>query len=225
MQPRILVGCPTSDYHEYALEEYAKAIKSLTYPNYDILLVDNSKDDLYLKKLKEAGLPAIKCPYYNGAKRRIIASRNLLRQKVIEEKYDYFLSLEQDIIPPKDIIESLLKHNQYIVSAVYFMPQGNTLIPLLAVSEGKEKYGYLPFDYVDKNNHLINVNYAGLGTILISRNVLEKIKFRIDEKPGFDDWFFCKDAERQGFKIYADLSIKCKHLLNKRPWNWSELKL
>ena len=85
---------------------------------------------------------------------------------------------------------------------------------------------HILFEYADKNNHVINVNYTGLGAILISRKVLEKVKFRTDEKPGFDDWFFCKDAEKEGFKIFADLSLlKCKHLLMNRPWSWKDIKL
>ena len=93
MQSKVLVGCPTSNYNEYALEEYAEAVKNLTYKNYDFLLVDNSKDDSYLKKLKSFGLPAIKGPWFEGAKQRIIKSRNLLREKALEGNYDYLLSL------------------------------------------------------------------------------------------------------------------------------------
>lgn len=223
--PKILVGCPTSFHKEYCLKEYAAAVKSLTFKDYDVLLVDNSKDEVYIRRLQKEGLRAVKGPWHEGAKQRIIESRNLLREKFLEKNYDYLLSLEQDIIPPKDVIERLLESGKEIISAVYFMPQRNALIPMLAINEGGEKYGYLPFNYVDKNNYIININYAGLGAVLISRKVLEKIRFRADEKPGFDDWFFCKDAERAGFKIYADLSVKCKHLLNKRPWNWSQIKL
>ena len=225
MNQRILVGCPTSFHKEYALKQYAESIKSLTYKNHETLLVDNSEGNDYLEKIKSLEIPAIKGPYFESAKKRIIDSRNILRQIVIEKNYDYFLSLEQDIVPPKNIVEKLLSHKKDIISALYFMPSNISLIPMLAIKNNSEKYGYLPFEYADKNNNLINVNYAGLGAILISKKVLEKIKFRVDEKPGFDDWFFCKDAEKEGFKIYADLSIKCKHLIKNRPWDWSQIKL
>ena|SRR3989344_5378187 len=225
MQQKILVGCPTSFHKEYCLKEYAEAINKLTYKNHDVLLVDNSPEGDYSVKINGLGMPTVKGPYFESARDRIIHSRNILRQKVIDDNYDYLLSLEQDVIPPKDIIERLLQHKKEVITAVYFMPRGNTLIPLLAINEGKEKYGYIPFEYVDKSKHLIHVNYAGLGVILISKKVLEKIKFRFDEKPGFDDWFFCKDAEREGFKIYADLGIKCKHLIKNRPWDWSQIRL
>ena len=118
--PKVLVGCPTSNYKEYCLKEYAEAVKSLTYPNYNILLIDNSKDDIYLKKINGIGLPAKKGPWFEGALKRIITSRNILREEILEKGYDYLLSLEQDVISPKDIIERLLRHKKQVISAIYF---------------------------------------------------------------------------------------------------------
>ena len=44
---RILVGAPVSDMYRYCQEEFLTAIKSFSYDNYDILLIDNSeKDDI-----------------------------------------------------------------------------------------------------------------------------------------------------------------------------------
>ena len=40
--------------------------------------------------------------------------------KINLEDYDYFLSLEQDVIPPKDIIEQMLKSEKKIITGVYF---------------------------------------------------------------------------------------------------------
>ena len=65
--PKVLVGCPTSFHKEYALKEYADAVKSLDYNNYDILLVDNSQDNDYYKKIKQIGLNVIKGGYFEGA--------------------------------------------------------------------------------------------------------------------------------------------------------------
>ena len=117
---KILVGCPTSFHKEYCFNKYLKGIKSLTYQNHDILLVENSKDDKYINKIKKF-LPVIKGPYFESALDRIITSRNILKEKVLEGNYDYFLSLEQDVIPPKDIIERLLKHNKKVITGIYFV--------------------------------------------------------------------------------------------------------
>ena len=75
--PKVLVGCPTSFHKEYALKQYADAVKSLNYDNFDVLLVDNSQDDVYLNKIKEHRLNVIKGPYFESAIKRIIESRNI----------------------------------------------------------------------------------------------------------------------------------------------------
>ena len=49
--PRILIGCPTSYHKEYCLERYITGLKNIQYPNFDILLVDNSDNDEYYKKI------------------------------------------------------------------------------------------------------------------------------------------------------------------------------
>ena len=99
---KVLVGCPVSDYHEYCTEQYIQAIKNLTYNNYDILLVDNSKDDRFYNSIKD-NVPVIRDKYQPNVYDRIISSRNLLRKKTLEGGYDYLFSLEQDVIPPKNV--------------------------------------------------------------------------------------------------------------------------
>jgi len=129
-------------------------------------------------------------------------------------------SLEQDVIPPKDILKKLVQQNKKIISAVYFNCNQGKYVPLLAVNRGLDKLSYIPEDLVIKSNKTVKVDYCGLSAVLIHKSVLEAVTFRRDKNPGFDDWWFCKDAKNQGFEIYADLSIKCKHLIKQRPWSW-----
>ena len=121
MAIKVLVGCPTSEHKEYCLGEYIKGIRALTYPYVDILLVENSKDNVYFEKLSKL-FPTIKGPWNDGARQRIVDSRNILRKKVLNGDYDYFFSLEQDIVPPKDAIERLLSHGKKIISGIYYKP-------------------------------------------------------------------------------------------------------
>lgn len=223
--PKVLVGCPTSHHKEYCLEEYAKAVKNLTYKNYDIILVDNSEYDKYLGRIKKEGLQAIKGPYYEGARDRIVASRNILREKTIGS-YDYFLSLEQDVIPPKDIIERLLGHKKEIITGIYFannvMPDGSTaLIPLVYKLIDKKTLSMNPLSESEVfKDQLMQVVSCGLGCVLIQKKVLEKISFRYDKSsPAFDDRWFCIDAYKLKIPIYVDTSIRCKHMIkDHQPW-------
>ena len=229
MIPKVLVGCPTSFHKEYCLDKYAAGIKSLTYKNFDVFLVDNSKDDAYFDKIKKAGLPVMKGPWFEGAMDRIITSRNVLRQKVLDEGYDYFFSLEQDVIPPKDAIQRMLSHNKKIVTGVYFahntMPDGSApLIPLAYKLIDKKTLSMAPINEQEfASNKLIEVVSAGLGCVIISRDVFEGIKFRYENKV-FDDRFFFIDCYRKSFKVFCDTSIKCKHYILNRPYPWSVIK-
>ena len=231
MQPRILVGCPTSFHKEYCLKKYADAVKGLTYKNHDVLLIDNSPEDDYFKKIKEAGLPVIKGPYFESARDRIIASRNILRKKVIDESYDYLFSLEQDVLPQKDILEKLISHNRRVITAVYFannMIPGETLsklIPLVYILEDEKTLSMRPLneDELWKDQGLKQVVSAGLGCVLIHRDVLKEVKFRYALNTFDDRWFF-KDLYDKNIKIFADTSIKCKHLIYNRPYPWSKIK-
>ncbi len=226
-QPKILIGCPTFDRYIYCLKEYLTAIKTLNYENYDILLVDNSMDNNYYDKLKSLGLNVIKDVYKETARDRIVSSRNILRQYALDNNYDYLLSLEQDVIPPLDIIDRLLSHNKKVVSAVYFTYRSFDnrleLVPLAYKQLTKDKMRHLTDEELS-NNKLQKVFSSGLGCLLIHKSVLEKIKFRYEQSvAAFDDILFCLDLRNNNIDLYIDTSVKCKHLVLKRPWNWSQL--
>ncbi len=241
MNPKILVGCPTYDGKAYCLKEYAGAVKNLDYGNYDFVLVDNSSAYEYYEKLKSLGINAWHLNEKDLSVRgKIVACRNLLRKMVIE-KYDYFLSLEQDVIPPKDIIKKLLAHNKLIISAVYNMrmDDGKDHPLLWRFFEGKEaeefiaknpkigpevaaamKKGLLCKRYEPgelPKDKLIKIAACGLGAVLIHKSVLEKITFRASEKKdGYDDVFFCQDALANGFEIFADTGVICEHFQDEK---------
>lgn len=219
---RVLVGCPTSDHKAYCLKEYADAIKSLTYKDYDILIVDNSKSQAYSKKMKSLGLNVIKDKWQENARERIVNSRNTIRGEVLKN-YDYFLSLEQDVIPPKNIIEKMLEHKKPIITGLYFTYKGEekTITPLLWAREKGEIRSMTEDEAMQ--DQVVEVEAAGLGCMLIAKEVLGKVRFRYEkESNSFDDMWFCNDAKDNGYKIIADTSIRCKHLIDK--WSWQGIK-
>ncbi len=227
--PKILVGCPTSFHKEHCLKEYSEAISSLTYPNYDILLVDNSQDDDYLKKIRAFNVPAVKGPYFGSARARIVASRNLLKQYAIDNDYDYLLSLEQDVLPPKDIIQRMLQHSKQVLTGIYFNRDENQkLYPLayILTNEYKDKLPDMrPLNNEELwSNNLLEVISAGLGCLLIHRDILKKIQFRYEGEEAFDDRFFFLDLYNLNIPAFADTSLKCKHFILNRPYQWRDIK-
>lgn len=230
--PKILVGCPTSSYHKYCIDEYKKSVRSIKYDNYDIVLVDNSEDNEYYKNLEDDRIRVIKTDYSDHPIERIVRSRNILRDIVLNKGYDYFLSLEQDVIAPYDIIGRFLLRKKDIVSGVYFgeyiRNKQKRILPMLWVlkKDDKNRTKYVPVKRKFLNsNKMYRVDICGLGCVLISRKVLEGVKFRYTPnlKKQFDDVHFCVDAVNQGFKIFTDTSVKCRHMIRERPWSWKEL--
>ena len=226
---RVLVGCPTSFHKEYCFEEYARAVTSLSFKSYDVLLVENSPEDTFFKKIKAHKIPVIKGPYFEGARDRIVASRNLLREKALHGDYDYLLSLEQDVIPPKDIIELLIRHRKPVVSGVYFnrnvTPDGGVqLIPLVYALTDKERLTMRPLTFEElEEPALLPIVSCGLGCVLIHRDVLKEITFRYALN-SFDDRWFCTDLYEKKIPLFCDSSVKCKHFILDRPYQWRDIK-
>ena len=218
---KVLVGCPTSDRKKYCFKEYLESIKTLSYSDYDILIVDNSESDEYYNEIKKH-LPVVKSKFYENARDSIVESRNIIRQKVLDEGYDYFLSLEQDVIPPRDIIEKLLKTNKKVISGLYFYIVKNELMPMAWIHHDEKHAVRLKFEDVKKDK-LMEVVTAGLGCVLIHRDVLEKVKFRyVKDKNPFDDVWFCEDVRKINEKVFLYTSVKCKHLI--KDWSWDNIK-
>ena len=227
MHKKVLLACPTADVKAYCLEPYIQALKKLTYPNVDILLADNSATDSYSKKIQALNIPCIRTACLPSIPERVINSRNILRQRALEEDYDYFFSLEQDVIPPANIIELLLEPEEDIVSGVtphLLLKNGKASeIALLGLDDKNNPGKYLFFDYKDALRYksgIVPVDYAAMGCLLISRKILEKITFRWEPRPDtqgetdvhWDDICFCNDIKKLGFHIHANVAAKCDHL-------------
>src|SRR3989344_7418790 len=101
--PKILVGGPVSDHHDYCYLQFLETVKRLSYPNFDIFFVDNSKDEKFYNKIKKDFSNTGRIPYNESVKVRLADSRNLAKEKVLKENYDYLFCLDQDVVPPKDI--------------------------------------------------------------------------------------------------------------------------
>lgn len=213
--PKVLVGTPTTFKKAYILEKYAARIKELDYENYDILLVDNSPTDEYSTRLAELGLPFVRSPCSENPYDRLITARNVLRQAAISGGYDYLLSLESDVIPPKDIIKRLLSHNKEYVTTLMWThsptPAGTK--PIIVV---RREWSDQPGKFYDLRPEeiasapLITISRSHLGCTLISANLLRQITFRHDGWQ-YDDYLLCDDLRHLGTTLYCDTTIKIDH--------------
>lgn len=233
--PSVLVGCPTNEIKGYCLDKYVEGLYSLSYSNFDVCVEDNSKSSEYYKRLtsiadewdkrhEKSTFRVIRSGYNSPkARTRLVEGRNKLVDLVLREKYDYFFSLEQDIVPPPDVIERLMSHSKDIVSGVYFVGKRDEKgVRLEAVAYKKkvkigdvEGFPVFSFDELMPSRLVGNLAFTGVGCLLIKKEVLKKIRFRYDLNiEACDDRFFGEDARKNGFEIFLDTSMFCSHMPN-----------
>lgn len=112
--PRILVACPTHECKEYAWPEWLDRIRSLTYPCYDVLVADNSPTDDFYNRHKEE-VPIIRV---SGDSRpemwldRLCRSMAAIQERFLAGNYEFWMNVEADVVPPIDVVETLMRHGQ-----------------------------------------------------------------------------------------------------------------
>src|SRR5579859_3974503 len=97
--PKVLVCVVTASSKSYCEKDFFKQIKSFTYPNYDILICDNSSEHHYYNKLKEIeGFDVIRVnPEDKSITQFLAESYEKLRLYALDKKYDFILCNESDV--------------------------------------------------------------------------------------------------------------------------------
>ncbi len=236
--PNILLAFPTSDKKDYCLNYFLKQLSEFTYPNLDIIMIDNSineRKEWLFKQFEKYGLQKrIKYYYYNPKnltfREMIRDCHNLIREQVLQNGYDFLYSLESDHFTAPNIIEHLLAFKKLVVGLPYFIGTGFASMYICSKTEMCGNIALeialtsdLGFLYTD--GFLKRTYQIGLGNTLIHRSVLEKIEFRIETEGKynletyFDDQFFYRDCKKLGIPVYVDTSNMSYH------WNvhWDKI--
>jgi len=227
--PKVLVAAPTYDGKDYVLDKWVEAVKNLSYPNYDWCLVDNSDNTSYTKKLRMKGVKVLHVERGNNSRDAIANAQNHIRQIVLNGGYDYWLSLESDLIPPKDIIEKLMLQGKAIIGTIYMIgfensrnePQRPCLFVLDSKNGGVLGTRNLTPEEGFKmvGTGVQQVHGVGLGCTLIKRAVLERFSFWHDQRFNnkHSDVYFYMDLHNNGIPVYVDTNTVVQHY--NKPWN------
>lgn len=111
---RVLVACPTHRCKEYCFQQWIDNVKALTYTPYDILVVDNSPDDSYVRQYGDQ-VPMIHLDHDQDMQQmgpRICRSMAEIQRHFLAGPYTHWMNIEADVIPPVGVIETLLKYGQ-----------------------------------------------------------------------------------------------------------------
>lgn len=145
------------------------------------------------------------------------------------ENFDGFLFVDSDISFRKEDALKIINSGKDIIGGVYESSQR----PGFLECGFFKKPGIINERVPLKNNYGIKrIDFTGFGFVYVSKKVFEKLKFPwfrhlIIDRKNFEqeigeDLTFCILAQRAGFKIYSDFSVKVKHRLkNQSDYDWS----
>jgi 2-polyprenyl-3-methyl-5-hydroxy-6-metoxy-1,4-benzoquinol methylase len=143
-----------------------------------------------------------------------------------------FLDIDTDF--PFDTIPRLLSRNKPIVSGLYHLKK-HPFSPVAGWKKGDEfvnhegkewkKNGSI---FPDNKDHLVEVDWTGIGCLLVDMEVFNNIKFHcfwdeMDEVLGNrskgHDVIFCENAKKAGYTVHVDTMVQCDHLAPQFPVN------
>jgi hypothetical protein len=116
MVDSVLIACPTYAGKRYAIVEFMEAYEAFEYPNRDMLLVDNTGDGgeyaKWLEREFHVGVQHIE-PLLDFED-TFSACWKLITDYAVEHMYGWVLSLEQDVIGPPLLVDTLLNAATYV---------------------------------------------------------------------------------------------------------------
>ena len=172
----------------------------------------------------------------------VATARNRIAQKAIDLETDYVLMVDNDISLPKSALTLLLENAKEVNLGYYAhrdtdnIYRGRTCICELYDEGGKAYYHYpLESEFsaeemrrmADAGVTKIEVHGGGMGCALIRTEVFRKASYPWydwvnygDANRGMlsEDLYFCSLCRISGIKIYADVRVRCGHMLRHVQW-------
>jgi FkbM family methyltransferase len=135
------------------------------------------------------------------------------------QHYDYLFAIDSDMGFAKDTLKKFLSHNVDMVSALYIQRIPGTHTLELYEHNGFGGVSNIPYGKI-KDRGLVEIAGCGFGCVLIKSEVIRAIPYpqfeyhsALDHKDTIsEDTDFCRKALDKGFRIWADTSVKCRHI-------------
>jgi hypothetical protein len=131
---------------------------------------------------------------------------------VMNEDYDYLLTVEDDIIPPPNALEKMIAVDSDIVYGVYCFRRGLPLINITKPGDLGESYSlqHNRQEWIDSYGQIIPCGGLGFGCTLIKRDVFDVVSFHSESGTDTDSQL-AHDARRLGLSQMCDTTVLCGH--------------
>lgn len=152
-------------------------------------------------------------------------ARNYIHSVFLEKfKTAHLFMLDSDVLPPPDVVTSLLMHDKEIIGGWYRKKEA---YPIKDV-EGNVTYTSRPVVYdwaresddyywftnrMEPGKGVEKVGGIGMGCVLMSHELAEKLGPRpFDMQKGGEDLVLCKKIMDLGVDLFVDWDIACAHV-------------
>lgn len=177
---------------------------------------------LRLNEIRDAnpGLPPI---HIAPGRLSVSDVRNRIVAQFLESPHDILVMVDDDVVPHRNMLQ--ITETEYdIVGATYLIFRPNINLPFPAVLRWDEqKQHYWPIEDVFSKTTLVPCDAVATGCMAIKRAVLENPELKApfamtyNEKGCMvmsDDVAFCDRARKLGYRIGADFSVPCDHMVD-----------
>jgi len=142
--------------------------------------------------------------------------RNLIARWAVN--YDYLLSIDSDIVLPKDSLKKMISADKDVISGLYIQRIPDTHTLEVYMNNNKGGVDNIPYHMI-KDKGVVEIMACGMGCALIKSEVFKKMEYphflyksALDHKDTIsEDIYFCAKARSLGYQIWADSSIICDH--------------
>ena len=226
LNKKVLLSIVTYENKDYIWNEFINNINNLSYDNYDVIIVDNSKNINYYEtlktRLKDTNYIVKHVSRGDTSREAQAKSLNCIRDYFLNGDYDYLMNIESDLIPPINIIERLMSRDKLVVGGLYNIGfYNNPKEPLRPCLFGIKKingilktFNIPPSDgWSFFGNGLIKIHGMGIGCVLIHKLIIQKFKFwfYLDKVVKHSDVLFYMDLRNNGYDVFIDTDIIIPH--------------
>lgn len=145
-------------------------------------------------------------------------ARNRAVKDFLEDYWDYFLHIDDDIVPPVNALREMLQADKDVIAPLCFTMQADDKgfqFPLIVAHRYNKEGKYEP--YYGKGIEETDVVTGGCH--LVKREVFEKLErpyYFTYHKNGLviysEDFVFSQQCQKLGYKLYTHYGLHCKHI-------------
>lgn len=154
----------------------------------------------------------------NPSDKPIANNRNKIVQEFLATDCDYLLMIDDDIVPPDNIL-NLADFQKDVISPICFAFQQNMVAPLIMRMEPEGTYTVANYKGYEG---LVETDAVGAGCLMVARRVLENPEMKAPFEDIFDadgvrkygqDLAFCQKAKKLGYGVFCHLDYACDHFV------------